>query len=148
LAEGAALVDSRSDLSGCRILIAEDDALTANYIVAVLEKAGIGVAGTAATGGVALAIAMKTEVHLALVDIKLLGPMDGISLACELREQYGIRTVFLTGNTDPVVHRDAIRARPLGFLLKPFRPSQLFNQLQAIPASLLRPSIRPSEPGR
>jgi DNA-binding response OmpR family regulator len=58
------------------------------------------------------------------------GPIDGIELACHFREQFRIPTVFLSGLADPETKERALLAKPLGFLPKPYRASQVFNVIQ------------------
>ena len=112
------------------ILIVEDEALIASYIEEVLAESGFRVAGIAASGPEALSLAEETQPRLALVDIRLTGPIDGIELACVLREKFSISAIFLSGLADDETSRRAEIARPLGFLRKPFRPSQVFNAIE------------------
>ena len=112
------------------ILIVEDEALVASYIEAVLAEAGYRVAGVAASGTEALALAAERQPSLALVDIRLTGPTDGIELACQLRRKFALPVIFLSGQIDDETGRRAERAQPLGFLRKPFRPSQMFNAIE------------------
>jgi CheY-like chemotaxis protein len=117
--------------SGARsILIVEDEALIASYIQDVLEESGFVIAGVASSGIEALTIAGQTSPDLALVDIKIAGPMDGIEVALLMRARFGIPSIFLTGVGDPATMQRAREAAPVGFLEKPFRPSQVFNALQ------------------
>jgi DNA-binding NarL/FixJ family response regulator len=113
-----------------QILVVEDDALVAGYIRDVLEESGYGVLGAASTGAEAFALAAAQQPRLALVDIMLAGPLDGIAVAQELRERFGVPSIFLSGVDDPAIIEQARIARPLGFLPKPFRPSQVFNALE------------------
>jgi two-component system, response regulator PdtaR len=112
------------------ILIVEDEALVASYIEEVLAESGFRVAGIAASGPEALSLAEETQPRLALVDIRLTGPIDGIELACVLREKFSISAIFLSGLADDETSRRAEIAQPLGFLRKPFRPSQVFNAIE------------------
>lgn len=118
------LVQARS------ILIVEDEALIASYIREVLEESRFIVAGSASTGVEALSLAAETHPDLALVDIKLTGPMDGIDVATIMRARFNVPSIFLSGTVDPATMERARHANPLGFLEKPFRPSQVFNALQ------------------
>jgi two-component system, response regulator PdtaR len=118
------------------ILVVEDEALIASYIEEVLGEAGFHVAGIAASGQEALSLAAETEPALALVDIRLTGPIDGIELACLLRDKFAVPSIFLTGVVNAETTERARAARPLGFLRKPFLPSQVFR---AIEAALLLP---------
>jgi CheY-like chemotaxis protein len=121
------------------ILIVEDEVLIASYIEEVLAESGFGIAGVASSGVEALTVASQIKPDLALVDIKLAGPMDGIEVALLLRSRFGVPSIFLSGMAGPEIMRRALDAAPLGFLEKPFRPSQVFNALQR--------ALARSEPG-
>jgi CheY-like chemotaxis protein len=112
------------------ILIVEDEALVASYIEEVLAESGFRVAGIAASGPEALSLAEETKPQLALVDIRLTGPIDGIELACLLRQKFALPAIFLSGMADQETTHRAQIAEPLGFLRKPFRPSQVFNAIE------------------
>jgi len=118
------------------ILIVEDEALISSYIEDVLGESGFRVAGIVASGPEALAVAAESRPALALVDIRLTGPIDGIELACLLRLKFAVPAIFLSGLVDSETMQRADAARPLGFLAKPFLPSQVFN---AIERALRRP---------
>jgi len=111
------------------ILIVEDEALIASYIEEVLGESGFAVAGIAASGQEALSLAAQTRPALALVDIRLTGPIDGIELARQLREKFGLPAIFLSGHFDAETTKRAEAAQPLGFLAKPFLPSQVFRAI-------------------
>ena len=112
------------------ILIVEDEALIASYIEEVLAELGFRVAGIAASGTEALSLAAESRPSLALVDIRLTGPIDGIELACLLRQKFALPAIFLSGLIDAETIERARVAEPLGFLAKPFLPSQVFNAIQ------------------
>jgi DNA-binding NarL/FixJ family response regulator len=121
------------------LLIVEDEALVASYIQDVLEESGFTIMGVASTGPEALSLAGEMRVDLALVDIKLAGAMDGIEVAKLLRERHDVPSLFLSGMHDPETMRRAETVDPLGFLQKPFRPSQVFNALERARARLTLP---------
>ena len=112
------------------ILIVEDETLIASYIEEVLGGSGFRVAGIAASGPEALSLAAESRPSLALVDIRLTGPIDGIELACLLRQRFSLPAIFLSGLADADTTARAQKAQPLGFLPKPFLPSQVFNAIQ------------------
>lgn len=112
------------------ILIVEDEALVASYIEEVLGESGFHVAGIAASGPEAVSLAAETSPVLALVDIRLTGPIDGIELACILRRKFDLPAIFLSGLVDGETTRRAAAAQPLGFLPKPFLPSQVFKAIE------------------
>src|SRR5215472_13467898 len=83
------------------ILIVEDEALVASYIREVLEESGFTIAGIASSGPEAMSLAMASPPDLALVDIKLAGPMDGIEVAELMRTRFNTYSIFLSGMADP-----------------------------------------------
>jgi DNA-binding NarL/FixJ family response regulator len=111
------------------VLIVEDDSMVASYISEVLIEAGFQVAGVASTASEALTLAERQACILALVDIRLPGPKDGIEIAGELRRRFGIGAIFLSGTSDPEHIARAKRVSPYGFLQKPFLPSQMYKAL-------------------
>jgi DNA-binding response OmpR family regulator len=120
---------SESSQTQVGVLVIEDDPLVASYIAEVLVESGFRVAGLASSGAEALSIAGSADAALALVDIRLAGPMDGIEVACTIREQHNIGAIFLTGIDDPEIRARAAAAAPYGFLKKPFLPSQVYNAI-------------------
>jgi two-component system, response regulator PdtaR len=111
------------------ILIVEDEALIASCITEVLQESGFAVAGVASSAPEALSLAEQTQPTLALVDIRLSGPADGVEVARALRERFAVPTIFLSGLSDEGTMARAELAQPLGFLRKPVRPSQVFNAI-------------------
>lgn len=135
-AKGAGEIEERRAAS---ILIVEDEALLASYIQEVLTESGFAIAGVASSGPEAISLVSESTPDLALVDIKLAGPMDGIEVAQLMRDRFKIHSIFLSGMCDPETMERARHVGPLGFLEKPFRPSQVFNALERALNSLPSP---------
>jgi CheY-like chemotaxis protein len=112
------------------ILIVEDEALVAASIADMLEEMGFAVTGIAASGLEAIALVADRKPRLALIDIHLAGSVDGIELAGQLREEFGIPAIFLSGAMGPEIAVRAQEVRPLGMMQKPFRPSEIFNAIE------------------
>ncbi len=110
-----------------RILVVEDEALVSSYIAEVLVTLEFAVIGCASSGPEAIGLAERDLPDLALVDIHLSGPMDGIEVAHLLRERFDVPSIFLSGIRDDQTIERARAAGPLGFLQKPFLPSQVFD---------------------
>jgi len=113
-----------------RLLIVEDDVLLASALEELLNDSGFEVVGTAGSAATALSLAGERHPQLALIDIGLVGPIDGIELAFQLREQLRIPAIFLSGLSDPETKERALWSQPLGFLRKPYRASEVFNAIQ------------------
>src|SRR5687767_4158691 len=84
-----------------RVLIVEDEALIVDLLAMCVEDAQADLVGAAASAAGALALAEASPVDLAIVDVMLEGPMDGIALAGELRARHrGIGVIFVSGSGD------------------------------------------------
>lgn len=82
-----------------RILIVEDEAITALDLKYSLEELGYEVVDTVDTGQDAIDTAIETKPDVVLMDIKLKGAMEGIE-AAEIISEYKIPIIYLTANTD------------------------------------------------
>ena len=122
--------DIANDPQPARLLIVEDDVLLASAVQELLRDSGFEVVGTAGSAAAAVSLAKDQNPQLALIDICLVGPIDGIELACRLRDEYRIPTIFLSGFADPETRERARIAQPLGFLRKPYRASQVYNAIE------------------
>lgn len=115
-----------------KVLVIEDNTIIALDIERRVKMSGYDVAGKAESGASALDIAEKTRPDLALVDIRIKGPMDGIDVAKQLRDRFGIPFVFITAYSDRGVQDRAMAIRPDGYLLKPIKQSDLVETLKRI----------------
>jgi signal transduction histidine kinase len=108
-----------------KILIVEDERITAHDLRRVLIRLGYQVAGVAVSGASALDLIEQTRPDLLLADIGLEGEMDGIEVATRARETWKTPTVFLTAYSDPETMRRARVTEPYGYLVKPFAEQEL-----------------------
>jgi CheY-like chemotaxis protein len=127
--------------SKCPILVVEDEPLVSGYICDVLEKFDFVVSGCASSGPEAIALAEQDRPRLAVIDIKLSGPANGIAVAQILRDQFDVPAIFLSGYWSEDLIERARAASPLCLLAKPFRPSQL---CEAIRRALLSDPSNPN----
>jgi PAS domain S-box-containing protein len=74
--------------------------------------------------------AEENRPDLALMDVRIVGSMDGIQAARLLREAYGIPVIFLTSYSDEATIRRAARELPYGYLTKPFQRRELKAALE------------------
>ena len=113
-----------------RVLIVEDDPLAASCVEEYLSDSGYHVVGTAASASAAFGLAEVHTLDIAIVDVQITGPMDGIEFACLLRQKYSVPSLFLSGDGSMETLHKAAAAQPIGFLVKPFRPSLVFNAIE------------------
>lgn len=113
-----------------KILIVEDEFITAADLETELRGLGYDVAGCAGAGEDALRIARECQPDLALMDIMLKGSMDGIETAARLRDEFSMPVIFLTANSDESILERAKVSEPFGYLLKPFEQRILRTNIE------------------
>ena len=112
------------------ILIIENDILLAANIQSNLQREGIVVAGVASNMNNAIEIIKKKNVDIALIDIELDGPEDGVITAIELIKIKWIPIIYMTGNTPFEVHDRMKKTFPAAFLEKPLRVKELHIHIE------------------
>jgi PAS domain S-box-containing protein len=111
-----------------RIMIVEDERISAEDLRVTLEGLGFEVAAMAATGEAALAQAAAHHPDLALMDIVLQGSLNGISTAVELRRRHDLPVIYITAYSDPDTVERIKESEPYGYIHKPFD----FRELQIV----------------
>ncbi len=113
-----------------RILIVEDEAITALDLKYSLEELGYEVVDTVDTGQDAIDTAIETKPDVVLMDIKLKGAMEGIE-AAEIISEYKIPIIYLTANTDTDTFEKSNVKFTYGFISKPYDLSKLDEKLKS-----------------
>ncbi len=108
-----------------KILIVEDEAITALDIKNILQRLNYDVVGIASKGEAALKMIEETEPGLILMDITLKGDLDGIDTAIILARTHNIPIVYLTAHSDDETIERSKQTNPYGFLLKPLNERDL-----------------------
>ncbi len=111
-----------------KILVVEDDEALRDALLVTLETAGHRV--TAVDGGPAALAALAGDgFSMAVSDLRM-DPMDGLTLLAEIRTRYpGLPVLLMTafGDVDKAVA--AMRGGACDFMLKPFAPRALIEQI-------------------
>lgn len=115
-----------------RILIVEDEGITAMHIEDMVLELGHDVIGTVSNGPAAVAAATAQRPDLVLMDITLAKGTDGIVAALEIQRTLGISSIFMTAHSDPGTKHRAQAAGPLGYLVKPFAIEQMAALLSCL----------------
>jgi diguanylate cyclase (GGDEF)-like protein/PAS domain S-box-containing protein len=121
---------SETSDSGIKILVVEDQKLTAWHLGSDLKQLGYDVVGTVCTAEAALLAVAASNPDLILMDIRLAGPEDGITAAELITFCFKIPIIFLTAHADDITLRRATASHPYGYLLKPFQIDQLRATIQ------------------
>ena len=108
-----------------KILVVEDDADVIGSIKEGLEFHGYEMIGSAVSGELALSMLEKKNPDLVLMDIQLMGDMDGVETAEQVRLKFKIPVVYLTGLTDNKIIDKAKLTDPYGYIVKPFELNEL-----------------------
>jgi CheY-like chemotaxis protein len=114
-----------------RVLIVEDEFYIALDIEASLAALGHTTLGIAISADQAVAIAERERPDVVVMDIRLAGSRDGIDAAEEIYARFGIRSLFVTANTDPQTRQRAAALKPIAFLEKPLSLQRLQASLNA-----------------
>ena len=109
---------------GTRILIAEDETIIRLDLRAMLERAGFEVCAEAHDGEQAVALALETQPDLALLDVKM-PRLDGIDAARRILAERPVPIVMVTAYDEQELVSRAVEAGVFGYLVKPFRESDL-----------------------
>jgi DNA-binding NarL/FixJ family response regulator len=112
------------------ILIVEDEFLVAMELEASLLEVGWRVCGVAASAEQAIALAVQERPNLVIMDIRLLGPRDGIEAATEIYQATGIRSIFVTAHADNKTKDRAKPAEPLAWIAKPYAAHTVINAIR------------------
>ena len=107
-----------------RILIAEDETLIRLDLRQLLEGAGFEVCAEARDGEEAVRLALSEEPDLALLDVKM-PRLDGIEAARQILDRRPIPIVMVTAYGERELVSRAIEAGVFGYLVKPFRETDL-----------------------
>jgi two-component system, response regulator PdtaR len=113
-----------------RILVAEDETIIRMDLRQVLERAGFEVCAEAHDGQEAVELAGRERPDLAILDVKM-PRLDGIEAARRIIAERPIPIVMLTAyGQDELVSR-AVEVGVFGYLVKPFRESDLLPAIHA-----------------
>ena len=96
----------------------------------MLERAGFEVVAEARDGREAVALAAEHQPDLAVMDVKM-PELDGIEAARQMLEQRQIPIVMLTAFSEAALVGRAVDAGVFGYLVKPFRESDLLPAIEA-----------------
>src|SRR5215212_891467 len=116
-----------------RILVAEDETIIRLDLCELLAGAGHEIVAEARDGEEAVALAREHAPDLAILDVKM-PRLDGIEAARRILDERPIPIVMLTAyGHDELVSR-AVEAGVFGYLVKPFRESDLLPAIRTAQA--------------
>ncbi len=113
-----------------RILVVEDESITAVEICQTLAELGYEPLGPVSSGRDAVARALELQPDLVLMDITLKGQMDGIEAAEIIRTKDICPVVFVTAHSDKLTLNRAKISAPFGYVLKPIAERDLHTAVE------------------
>lgn len=113
-----------------RLLLVEDNSITAMDIQDRLAAMGYQVLGTFASADMAIQWTGKLDPDLVLMDIVLKGELDGIYAAQQIHARFEVPVVFVTAHSDAQTLERARLAEPYGYVLKPFDDRELHTAIE------------------
>ncbi|MBD3305711.1 response regulator [candidate division KSB3 bacterium] len=114
-----------------KMLIVEDEALTAMRLNLELSLHGYANCQIVATGEEALTIVDQQHPDIVLMDISLAGDLDGIETARHIKSHKDIPIIFMTGYTDPEVQTRAQALHPAAYFVKPVNMTDLTTAINS-----------------
>ncbi len=122
-----------------KILLVEDEAITALAMNMALKNMGFLTCQPAATGQKALERMARDKPDVVLMDINLTGDMDGIETARRMQELGQTAIIFITGFSSGDLLERARALNPVAIFTKPVKPQDLKNAIEAAVKSGVRP---------
>jgi len=102
-----------------KVLIVEDEAIVAQNLCMELQLEGYHVCGFVATGEEAISLVKQEDPDLILMDVNLIGDMDGIETSEKIMELKKIPIIFMTGYSKLEFSDRAMKLNPVGYFNKP-----------------------------
>ena len=112
------------------ILIIEDETATSASIQEYLEIVGYR-ASVAHTADEAIKILDSNKIDLVVADIKL-GDMDGLDLTQQIKKDFDVDVIVMTGFSEEYAYEDVIRRGASDLIFKPFRFEELILRLERV----------------
>lgn len=113
-----------------KVLVVEDEAVTAMDIQERLIKLGYNVPIISDTGEEAIKMTNVLQPNVILMDIVLKGEIEGTQAAYEISKQCRIPIIFLTAYKDEETFKHAKQSQPYGYLTKPFETRELSSAIE------------------
>jgi len=115
-----------------KILIVEDEVITAMSLQHLLEHWGCGKCEKVSSGKEAIEKAMSEKPDIVLIDINLRGETNGIEAAKQLQDRFCVPIIFITGYSDEETIREAKKIKPVGYFVKPLDFNKLRSTIDSV----------------
>ncbi len=116
-----------------KLLIVEDEFILTLELKTSLEMLGYEVCEPVASGREALRMVGEERPDLAIIDINLVGDMNGLELALRLKKTRALPIIFITGIADERTSARIRELEPLASLIKPIHAQDIHAVLRGFP---------------
>jgi two-component system, response regulator PdtaR len=123
-----------------KIILGEDDLITANSIKVSIENNDLKVIKIVATGEELISVALSMYPSLIIADITLKGQIDGIEAMSRISEIIKIPYIFITGYNEYLTTVYSYNLNPHNIFIKPIELELLCKSIKEIQASSLNVS--------
>jgi DNA-binding NtrC family response regulator len=113
-----------------RVLVVEDEALTALMLCNELRRQGFDAINNATSAEDAIRSAEEDSPDFIFMDIRLTGRMDGIDAAETIMNKGRIPIAFMTGYYSLEIQERAMKLNPVAFLNKPVAINDLKSLIE------------------
>ena len=117
--------------SRIKILLVEDEAITALAMIGALQNMGYSTCNPVATGEKALQSLNSERPDVVLMDISLTGDMDGIETAKKMMKIGHNAIIFITGYSSGELYERAKSLNPKAIFTKPVKPLDLKSAIDS-----------------
>ena len=111
-------------------MIVEDERIIAQDMQQLLVMEGYEVQAIEDSAEQTIAAIKREKPDLVLIDIHLIGKMDGIKLSEEISKIEKIPIIYVTAYTDKKVIDRAMKTKPIAYIMKPIMDENLLDAVR------------------
>jgi len=115
-----------------RVLVVEDESISARAIMHMVEVVGCEVVGVLDRAEDALTSVVEQDADLVLMDVRLKGEMSGIEAARLIRGRYGTPVVLVTAYSSNELHDHYGLGEGFPYLTKPVEEHELASVVDEV----------------
>jgi DNA-binding LytR/AlgR family response regulator len=116
-------------LEHLNILIVEDEVLIAEDLKDILKTFGLKKIEMVHDKASALENLRLNKPDIAILDIRMEKELDGLEIGEFIQNNYKLPFIFITAHSDIEMIKKIIKTKPVGYITKPFKKSDLFANI-------------------
>jgi len=115
-----------------KIIVVEDERIIAIDLMQLFQSEGYEIISIENTAESALVMINKEKPDLVVIDIMLMGKMDGISLAQEISKIGDIPIIYVTAYNEKKIMDRAMKTKPIAYIMKPILDEDLMKAVNQV----------------